>query len=76
MCALLSSVIPFTVDMAALRLLPAGLFSTLQSMHPVWAAVVGLIVLHQVLVLQEWIGIALVVFSNVLVTSTSMRRTA
>lgn len=75
-CALLSSVIPFTVDMAALRLLPAGLFSTLQSMHPVWAAVVGLIVLHQVLVLQEWIGIALVVFSNVLVTSTSMRRTA
>ena len=73
-CALLSSVVPFSIDLVALRLVPAGLFSTLQSMHPVWAAVVGLVVLQQVLTLQEWAGIALVVFSNVLVTSTSMRR--
>ena len=73
-CALLSSVVPFSIDLVALRLVPAGLFSTLQSMHPVWAAVVGLVVLQQVLTLQEWAGIALVVFSNVLVTSTSMHR--
>ncbi len=73
-CALLSSVVPFSIDLVALRLVPAGLFSTLQSMHPVWAAIVGLVVLQQVLTLQEWAGIALVVFSNVLVTSTSMHR--
>jgi len=73
-CALLSSVVPFSIDIIALRLIPAGLFSTLQSMHPVWAAVVGLVVLHQVLTVQEWLGIALVVLSNVLVTSTSLRR--
>lgn len=74
-CALLSSVVPFSIDIIALRRLPAGLFSTLQSMHPVWAAVVGLVVLHQVLTPQEWFGIALVVLSNVMVTSSSMRRT-
>ena len=74
-CAVLSSVVPFSIDLIALRQIPAGLFSTLQSMHPVWAAIVGLVMLHQVLSVQEWIGIALVVFSNVLVTSTRMRRT-
>lgn len=73
-CALLSSVVPFSIDLFALRRIPAGLFSTLQSMHPVWAAIVGLVMLHQVLSLQEWAGIALVVGSNVLVTSTRMRR--
>jgi inner membrane transporter RhtA len=72
-CALMCSVVPFSFDLIALRLLPAGLFSTLQSMHPVWAAVVGLVMLHQVLTVQEWLGIALVVFSNVLVTATRMR---
>ncbi len=73
-CALLSSVVPFSLDIIVLRRIPAGLFSTLQSMHPVWAAVVGLVVLHQVLTLQEWFGIALVVLSNLLVTSANMRR--
>lgn len=73
-CALLSSVVPFSIDLIALRRVPAGLFSTLQSMHPVWAAIVGLVMLHQMLTLQECVGIALVVGSNVLVTTTSMRR--
>lgn len=73
-CALLSSVVPFSIDLIALRSVPAGIFSTLQSMHPVWAAIVGLVMLHQVLSLQEWLGIGLVVLSNVLVTTTSMRR--
>lgn len=73
-CALLSSVVPFSIDLFALRRVPAGLFSTLQSMHPVWAAIVGLVMLQQMLTVQEWIGIVLVVLSNLLVTSASMRR--
>lgn len=72
-CALLASVVPFSIDLIALRMMPAGLFSTLQSMHPVWAAVVGLVMLQQMLTLQEWIGIVLVVLSNVLVTATRLR---
>lgn len=72
-CAVGSSVVPFSLDLIALRALPAGLFSTLQSMHPVWAAIVGLVMLHQVLTVQEWAGIVLVVCSNVLVTSARRR---
>lgn len=74
LCALLSSVVPLSIDMLALRRLSPGLFSTLASMHPVWAAIVGLVVLQQLLTLQEWLGIALVVVSNVLVTATNLRR--
>lgn len=74
LCALLSSVVPLSIDMLALRKLSPGLFSTLASMHPVWAAIVGLVVLQQLLTLQEWLGIALVVVSNVLVTATNLRR--
>lgn len=73
-CALASSVLPFSIDVVALRLLPAGLFSTLQSMHPVWAALVGLVMLGQQLAPNEVLGIALVVASNALVTSTSALR--
>lgn len=74
LCALLSSVVPLSIDMLALRRLSPGLFSTLASMHPVWAAIVGLVVLQQMLTMQEWLGIALVVVSNVLVTATNLRR--
>ena len=74
LCALASSVLPFSVDVIALRLLPAGLFSTLQSMHPMWAALVGLVILGQQLAVNEMLGIALVVVSNVLVTSTNAVR--
>lgn len=73
-CALMSSVVPLSIDLLALRRLSPGLFSTLASMHPVWAAIVGLVVLHQMLNWQEWLGIALVVVSNVLVTATNLRR--
>lgn len=73
-CALASSVLPFSIDVVALRLLPASLFSTLQSMHPVWAALVGFMMLGQRLSATELIGIGLVVASNVLVTSTNAVR--
>lgn len=73
-CGVLSSVVPLAVDQFALRHVPTGVFSTLQSMHPVWAAVVGLIVLHEMLSAGEWLGIALVVLGNLLVTSTSLLR--
>ncbi|MPZ73466.1 MAG: hypothetical protein GEU74_09580 [Nitriliruptorales bacterium] len=39
----------------------SGLFL---SVHPVWAALAGLVLLGQVLVLHEWIGIGMVVLAN------------
>lgn len=73
-CGLLSSVIPYTVDLIALRRISPALFSMLTSLHPVWAAIAGLVILGQLLTLAEWIGIVLVVLSNAVVALSNARR--
>jgi inner membrane transporter RhtA len=59
--ALASSVIPYSLEMEALRALPARTFGILMSLEPGVAAVAGLVVLGQALALREWIAIALVI---------------
>ena len=61
----LSSVVPYAADLTALRLVPQRLFGIFMSVHPVLAALAGLLVLGQVLDLHEWAGIGLVVAANV-----------
>ena len=39
------------------------------SVNPVWAALAGWLLLHQVLDVTEWLGIALIVVSNFLVSA-------
>ena len=46
--ALLLPVVPFTLEMLALRRLTTAAFGTLMSLEPAFALVVGLVVLHQV----------------------------
>lgn len=75
LCGMLSSVVPYTADLVALRRISPTLFGTLASLHPVWAALAGIVILRQLLTPQEWLGIALVVVSNIAVTVASMRRT-
>lgn len=62
----LSSAVPFVLDMLALRRVPAGAFGLFMSVHPVLAAVVGVLVLGQVLPWTGWLGIAAVVVANAL----------
>ncbi|WP_295625058.1 DMT family transporter [uncultured Corynebacterium sp.] len=59
--AILSSIVPYGIDMAALRVLPAGLFATLTALAPATAAIAGLMVLGQDLALLSWLGIVVVV---------------
>jgi inner membrane transporter RhtA len=59
--ALLSSVIPYSFELEALRRMPATVFGILMSVEPAAAALVGLVVLDEVLHIQEWIAIGLVV---------------
>ncbi|WP_198663697.1 EamA family transporter [Jiangella endophytica] len=59
--ALLSSVIPYSFELEALRRMPATVFGILMSLEPAAAALVGLLVLDEVLHLQEWLAIGLVV---------------
>lgn len=62
--ALLSSAIPYSLELEALRRLPAGTFGVLMSAEPAVAALVGLIALGQGLAAQEVIAIALVVTAS------------
>ena len=59
--ALASSVIPYSLELEALRRLPARVFGVLMSLEPAVAALAGLVVLGQALVVREWGAIALVV---------------
>lgn len=59
--AVMSSIIPYGIDMAALRVLPAGLFATLTALAPAAAAIAGVTVLGQDLGLLSWTGLLLVV---------------
>jgi threonine/homoserine efflux transporter RhtA len=54
---LLSSVIPYSLELEALRRVPPRVFGVLMSLEPAVAALVGLFLLGQVLAPREWIAI-------------------
>jgi threonine/homoserine efflux transporter RhtA len=58
---LLSSVIPYRLELEALRRIPAGIFGIWMSLEPAVAALVGLVLLGESLVARQWLAIALVV---------------
>jgi inner membrane transporter RhtA len=62
--ALASSVIPYSLDLEALRRLPANVFGVLMSLEPAVAALAGLVVLGQDLGAREWGAIGLVVVAS------------
>jgi inner membrane transporter RhtA len=59
--AVASSVLPYSIELEALRRLPQRVFGVLMSLDPAVAALAGLVVLGQELALREWIAICLVV---------------
>ena len=62
--AMLSSAIPYTLEMEALRRLPTGAFGVLMSLEPAMAALAGFLVLDEGLAAYEVIAIALVVVAS------------
>jgi inner membrane transporter RhtA len=73
-CALAAGVlsaVPFLADLLALRRVPARFFGVFMSVNPVFAALVGLVVLHQHLDTAAWTAILVIVGANtVAVTAT------
>lgn len=61
---ILCSVVPYAADLIALRQVPAGFFGVFMSINPILAALSGTIVLGQVLVLHEWLGMGIIVATN------------
>jgi inner membrane transporter RhtA len=62
--AVLSSALPYSVELEALRRLATGTFGVLMSLEPAVAALVGLTVLGQDLSAAQVVGIALVVIAS------------
>ncbi|MGB5952831.1 MAG: EamA family transporter [Ornithinimicrobium sp.] len=71
--ALLSSAVPYSLELAALRHLAAGVFGVLLSLEPAVAALAGLLILGQTLSTIQVGGMALVVFASILVLGRPVR---
>lgn len=63
--ALLSSALPYSLEMIALRKMPSQSFSILMSIEPAIAALAGFIILGELLTLWHWLAIALVISASV-----------
>ncbi len=62
--ALLSSVVPYALELTALRALASRVFGVLMSLEPAAAALAGLLVLGQVLTPVQLLAVALVVIAS------------
>ncbi|MEV3985038.1 EamA family transporter [Nonomuraea sp. NPDC049758] len=61
---LLSSVIPYSLELHALRRMPKHVFGILMSLEPAVAALAGVLVLGEVLHVQQWAAIVCVVAAS------------
>ncbi|UVE16304.1 threonine/homoserine exporter RhtA [Pseudomonas sp. LS44] len=62
--AVLSSALPYSLEMVALTRLPARTFSTLMSIEPAIAALSGLLFLHEQLSPEQWLAIAAIIIAS------------
>jgi inner membrane transporter RhtA len=61
----LSSALPYSLELFALRRMRASTFGVLMSLEPAMAALSGLLFLGQHLVLREWVAIACVTAASI-----------
>ncbi|KRW59770.1 threonine/homoserine exporter RhtA [Pseudomonas sp. TTU2014-080ASC] len=62
--AVLSSALPYSLEMIALTRLPARTFSVLMSMEPAIAALSGLLFLSERLTFSQWIAISAIILAS------------
>lgn len=68
--AVLSTALPYSLEMVALTRMPARTFGTLMSIEPAFGALSGLLFLHEYLSLAQWMAIACIIFASVGATMT------
>jgi inner membrane transporter RhtA len=69
--ALLSTALPYTLEMIALTRLPARTFGILMSVEPAFGALFGWILLHEVLAGLQWTAIAMIILASIGTTWTA-----
>lgn len=62
--AVLSSAIPYSLEMIALRAIPKRTFGVMLSLEPAAGALAGLVILNERLVLTQWLAIAAIVAAS------------
>ena len=72
--AILSSVLPYSLELVALRRMTARVFGILLSLEPAVAALAGLLILSQVLHGGQLLGMALVVLASAIVLGLGARK--
>ncbi len=73
---LLSSVIPYSLELTALRRIPPRLFGILMSLEPVAAALAAIVLLGEFLTGPQWLAMACVVVASIGATRSSRRPAA
>lgn len=73
--AVLSSVLPYTLELLALRRLPAPTFAILMSLEPAIAATAGFLLLNQAMSAPDALAIALVIAASMGAVRSQTRKT-
>lgn len=69
--ALLSAIVPFSLEVTARRSVEAGVFGIMMSLSPAVAALSGFLILDQALTLQQLAGMALVTIASAATIATA-----
>jgi inner membrane transporter RhtA len=70
---LLSSVIPYSCELTALRTIRPSVFGILMSLEPAAAALAGIVVVHEFLSVLQWLAVVCVIAASVGATRTETR---
>jgi inner membrane transporter RhtA len=71
--ALLSSALPYALEINVLPRLPVRVFGTLLSLEPVLGAMCGLLFLHEILTFPQWLAILAIVVASAGITLGNRR---
>lgn len=69
--AVLSAAVPYSLEFAALRRLPARVVGVLQSLEPVVAGVAGLLLLGELLTLPQWVAVGCITAASIGAVATA-----
>lgn len=72
--AILSTAVPYSLEMIALTRIPVRTFGILMSLEPAIGALSGLVILHETLSLTQWLAISAIIVASIGATLTTRQK--